>query len=219
MLPKKILVIPSREKLWHEKWNKKRDELNFPHPYRLILTSTPNSGKTNLCKNILLRAKPMFEKIYLFHYDPDCEEYEDVDIIKIDEMLEPKDSRLKQNIKSLLIVEDSQLAKEDIQKLDRLFGYASTHKGLSIIFICQNFFKIPPMVRRMANIFAIWKKSSDFDSLYYIGRKFGLNKDEFMSIMNQCKSRYDFILFDMSGNPDKIRLNGYIPISEYNDRM
>ena len=67
-LPKKILVIPNKDKLgWHERWDSKRDMLNFPHPYRFCISSVPNSGKTNLIKNILLRANPSFKKIYLYH--------------------------------------------------------------------------------------------------------------------------------------------------------
>jgi hypothetical protein len=217
---KKILVIPSKEKDFHEKWYEDRDELNFPHPFRMCLTSTPNSGKTNLCKNILIKSKPIFEKIYLFHYDVDCEEYDDCDVKKLKKIPNPKNKMFQKGVKSLIIIEDCKIVnKSELANLDRLFGYTSTHLGLSIIYICQEFYIIPAVIRRMCNVFAIWKKSSDFESLFYIGRKFGLNKQEFMQIIQQCKSRYDFILFDNSGSPDKIRINGYTPIKEYNDRL
>ena len=71
----------------------------------------------------------------------------------------------------------------------------------------------------MCNIFVIWKRSADFESLYQIGRKFNLSKKEFTEILDHCKSRYDFVIFDQSGNPNPIRLNGYTPIEKYNDRF
>jgi hypothetical protein len=163
---------------------------------------------------------PVFEQIFLFHYDIECDEYDDIEVIKLRKIPNPKDKRFNKEVKSLLIIEDCQIVKRaELSKLDRLFGYTSTHLGVSIIYICQEFYIIPAIIRRMCNVFAIWRKSSDYDSLFYIGRKFNMNKEEFMSLMNLCKSGYDFVLFDNSGNPKKIRLNGYLPIGNYDDRI
>ncbi len=215
-LPNKILIIPSKEKKWHEKWYNNRDYLDFPHPFRIVIASSVNCGKTNLVKNILLRCSPPFKKIYLYHYDIDCEEYDDIDIIKLEKLPNAKSDMFKKNIKSILIIEDCKILKSQLDNLDRLFGYTSTHKGLSIIIISQNFYSLPPIIRRMSNIFAVWKKSSDFESLYAIGRKFNLDKKTFKEILNHCKSNFDFILFDQTPHiPYSIRYNAYTPLTKY----
>lgn len=219
-LPNKIIIIPSKEKKWHEKWFNGRDLLNIPYPYRMLICSVPNSGKTNLVKNILLRANPPFKNIYLYHYDIDCEEYEDIDCVKLKELPTSKDERFNQKDKSLLIIEDTKIKKKEIDNLDRLFGYTSTHRGLSIILISQTFFTLPTNIRRMVNVFCLWRNSADFNSLYIIGKKFALTKEEFMNLISKCKSNFDFIMLDKSNNsPAKIRLNGYEILHDFDNKI
>lgn len=72
-LPKEILPIPCADKAFHEKWKKGRDMLNIPHPFRCVALGPPNSGKSTIVKNLLIRAKPEFEEVYVVHCDPEIQ--------------------------------------------------------------------------------------------------------------------------------------------------
>ena len=68
-LPNKIITIPCADKdTWTEKWYPNRNLLNFPHSWRGFFCGPPSCGKTNLIKNIILRAQPPFEEVIVCHY-------------------------------------------------------------------------------------------------------------------------------------------------------
>ena len=211
---KKIRVFKNKDKEgWYEKWTKNRDLMNFPHPFRAIVSAHPGSGKTNMIKNIILAADPHFKRIFLCHYCPETKEYEDLDIIPLDEIPDPNSAFFDPKHKSLLIIDDQEfkfMPKAMQRRMDRLWGYTSTHRGLSICCATQNFTNLPPVVRRMSNIFFIWKGTTDIEDLKLIGRKLGLNKEQTLSLFNNCKSRFDQICFDQTiDSPAPIRFNGY----------
>ena len=210
----KLIVFKNLDKEgWHESWHEGRDLLNFPFPCRILVSANPNSGKTNMIKNILIKAKPFYKRIYLCHYDLTTKEYDDIDIIKLSSIPNPTEKYFNPKYKSALIIDDMEfkfMNRDQLKRLDRLWGYASTHRGLTLICATQDFYNLPPVIRRMSDVFFIWKGSSDMTSLSSIGRKFGLNKDEFVKIINNCKNKYDQICFDRTSNsPAKYRLNGY----------
>lgn len=66
----KAKVLPhvaNPDKKNFEKWDSERSMLNFPHPYRCLITGNPNSGKTTSVLNILLAANPTFDNIFILH--------------------------------------------------------------------------------------------------------------------------------------------------------
>jgi hypothetical protein len=64
---KQLPHLPNPDKAGHETWSADRSILNFPHPYRCLITGNPNSGKTTSVLNILLKAKPTFDNIFILH--------------------------------------------------------------------------------------------------------------------------------------------------------
>ena len=78
-IPNTIIPIDNPDKLFHERWTNRRNLLNFPHPFRAVMLGPPNVGKTTICKNIILKAKPEFEEIFVIHCDPTyTQEYDDL---------------------------------------------------------------------------------------------------------------------------------------------
>lgn len=58
------------EKKFFEKWDSPaydRALSNFIHPYRMLVTGVPNSGKTTMVLSIIAQAKPTFDEIILVH--------------------------------------------------------------------------------------------------------------------------------------------------------
>lgn len=220
-LPQKLIAIPNADKKFHEQWkdSPNRDMLNFPHPWRAVIFSNPNCGKTTDLKNILIRADPPFQKLYVVHVDGGyTKEYQDVEAKIIDEIPAPNSSILDGEKKTLIILEDLEykfMNRKQLKALDRLFGYVSTHKNVSVALLAQDAFNIPPCVRRMSNIW-ILGKTNDMDSLYMIARKCGMKQDRFKEIFeNRIKGQHDKLWIDNTKkSPYPLRLNGYQVLTE-----
>lgn len=220
-LPKEIIPIPNPDKSpWHESWTKNRNMLNIPHPYRIVIFGPPNSGKTTLAKNILLRAKPPFKRIIIIHCDDEyTKEYNDlgdIDIINI--IPDPKDSEyFDGEDKTLVILDDLEyeyLPKEQKRNLDRLFGFVSTHKNVSVILNSQNPTNVSPCIRRMSNIWILFK-ILDMDLLFLLARKIGMKREAFTEIFRKyIKKKHDSLWIDLSDDsPYPVRVNGYTALS------
>ena len=217
-LPDRILPIPCSDKEgWTETWLKpsNRNLLNIPHPWRGVFTGPPSSGKSTAIKNIIVRSKPKFAEIIVCHLDDKSSEWEDCNPTMIKELPEPTSFDRKK--KKLLILEDLNLAdmsKTDKAKLNRLFGYASSHCNLSIAITCQNSFDLSPSIRRMANLYIVFKQP-DLNSLITLASRTGLKSKHMLYIMSRLlKQPHDSLWIDLGKNsPSPYRINGYDSIT------
>jgi len=219
-LPNRIIALPNPDKEFHESWTKGRNMLDIPHPFRCVCLGPPNVGKTTIVKNLLLRAKPEFEDVVVIHCDGNyTKEYDDLgeDNIEIlGEIPAPEDWEGEK--KTLVVLDDleyKQMNKEQKRNLDRLFGYVSTHKNISIILCSQDAFNVPPIVRRCSNLFVLWR-CPDLDAMATCARKTGMKSEGFNSIFNKLMlDSRDSLWLDMtSGTPYPMRKNGYTIINK-----
>lgn len=220
-LPNKMLLIKSSDKEFHEKWHRNRNMLNFPHPCRYVIFGTPNSGKTLTIKNILLRAEPPYERIMVLHADPEAKEYEDIEAEVVQEI--PHFSDWDGLQKTAFIIDDSEisnLSKEQKINLDRLCGYCSTHKNISVFISTQDLFSIPIIARKCSNVIFAWRVL-DLDQLNTIGRRCGLKKGELLFLFDKLGARqHDSICIDLTtGSPFPFRYNGFTPIDTDGNKL
>jgi hypothetical protein len=214
-LPETILPIKCKDKGFQERWYDGRSLLNLPHSFRAIFAGPPSCGKSNYCKNIIVRCEPPFEQILITHFSPqDTQEWEDVDASMLDHI--PSSHEIPGEGKKLLIIEDldlNSLNKSEMHNLDRLFGYCSSHKSLSIILTCQNPYNVPPCARRTANIFVFFKQP-DITALATLAKRTGMKADDLLEIF--CKyihSAHDSLMIDYTnGTPAPLRINGFTKI-------
>jgi hypothetical protein len=214
-LPCYIIPIPNQDKQFHEVWHRNRDLMDIPHPFRGVLAAKPNSGKTCVIFNIILRVAQTqhpFEQILVVHCDPDeTKEYSAVDCTLVSQIPSPEE--FSGAVKSLIILEDldyQSMGKDQKGNLDRLFGYVSTHKNCSVILTAQNPFSVPASVRRCANFFVLWS-SHDLDALSTLARKSGLKASQLHMIFQTiCHGDRDSLWIDLTlGTPAKLRKNCY----------
>lgn len=212
-LPNKIIPISNADKQWHEHWYKNRNMLNIPHPARVLLLGPPNMGKTTVIKNLIIRQHPPFEEIFVIHCDADyTEEYKDLgeEVHMLSEIPSPEE--WSGACKTLVVVDDLELKnmKQDQRKnLDRLFGYCSTHKNLSVYLTSQDAFNVMPIVRRCSNFFIFWR-SIDLESMAQCARKTGMSTNDFNNIFKTFKEPRDSLWIDMTDGSDyKLRKNGF----------
>lgn len=208
----KLIVMDNPDKTWHERWYKNRNLLNICHPSRICLLARPNSGKTNVIKNLLLRQHPPFEEVFVVHCDPEStQEYDDIDCEMLSHIPEPEE--WDETKKTCVILDDLEYKSMDKQQrrcLDRLFGYVSTHKNCSVYLTSQDPFVVPPIVRRCSSVFILWR-SPDLDSLANLSRKSGLKSHDLKNIFkNLMHEKHDSLWIDLTpGSPAPLRKNGY----------
>jgi hypothetical protein len=223
-LPDVLLALKNADKEFHEKWNKGRNMLNITHPFRAVFLGPPNTGKSTSVKNILLRADPPFEQITVIHCDPPSEEhtgtaeYNDLGEEGVEIRGDiPSPEEWSSDVKHLVIIDDLEvkgLAKEQKRNLDRLFGYVSTHKNISVCLCSQDAFNVPAIVRRCSNLFVMWK-SPDLDSMACVARKSGMTAKEMKHIFDSFTCEKDSLWIDRtSGTPYPLRKNGFIVLKK-----
>jgi hypothetical protein len=215
-LPEKVIVFPNEDKSFHEKWDSKRGMADIPHPFRILLASTPNSGKSNLIKNLVIQSSETnpFMRIILIHpdvnYTKEYTMFDDLNLIKLDHFPPPNSPYFDGQLKTLVIIDDYDIEhtanKEQKHNLDRLFGYVSTHKNLSILIAIQDVYSSPPAVRRMINGIILWKV--DMRSVIDIMNKLGYNAMETKALFSLLETPHDNIFIDKTkDSPYPLRKN------------
>lgn len=212
-LKNEIIAFKNPDKGFHEKPDPKNPS-NFPAPFRMCLCAKPNAGKTNIVKHIVIHQNPPFQRILIYHIDPQTREYDDMDGEFIDEI--PNIEEIDPSVKNLLIIEDinlKSLKKEQKELLDRYMGYVSTHRNLSIIITAQRALCIPPNIRGLSNVICLWK-THDSNLLSQISGRIGLTPDEMKFLFKKyIKSNYDFICIDLTHGTNYSK-NFFTPIND-----
>ena len=210
-----MIPFGNKDKGFHESWYPRRDLLDIPHPFRMVLLAKPNGGKTTLILNIILRiaeGPQPFRRIVIVHCDPDAtREYEDVEHTSLTSI--PGADFFDARVKTLVILEDLNyldMGTEQRGKLERLFGYVSTHKNVSVILTAQDPFRLIPSVRRCANVFVMWN-NHDGDMIKRLARKCGMTPEKLVKLFEEhCQEAHDCIWIDSTaGSPAPIRKNGF----------
>ena len=218
-----LIVFPNADKEWHESWTRDRSWANFPHPYRAVACGPPNSGKTSALYNLVVKADPPFERIVVWHIDPEgSREWSTVDGAEMVGRC-PQVEDFDPERKNLLVIEDVDLGGlrgEEASLVDRLFGYVSTHRNVSVVATSQDPFRLPASLRRSSNVFLLWR-SPDLESMATIGRRIGLKTKDLESIFNALKfGTHDFLCADLTPDaPCRLRKNFFEPILGPGERL
>ena len=226
--PWAIQVAPPNPDKWdHEKAEDKvnDDPLNYLHPFRACVAGKPNSGKTNYALALIARQTPPFERIVVWHSDGEAGEYTHRGVVAEVVRECPPIDTWKAGRKELLVIDDVAISEknrgEQAEIIDRTFGFASTHRGLSIICTAQNMVQqIPINVRRMCNVFAYWSPT-DKDQLpkYARAAQQSLeNMEALINLVDEQRSQHAFIVVDLTSRGAPYKLNGTVPVRLVMDR-
>ena len=219
-LKQELIDIKNTDKAkWTETWTKpaykSQDLANFPHPSRVALIGPPSVGKSFLMKHLLLHQRPMFRELYIIHGDGDCTtEFDDVEPTRMMSEFPPIDF-FDGEVKTLLIIDDvefSSLSKEQEARMNKIFRYGSSHKNITVYVSHQSFFDLPNLVRKLCNVYVLWKPRS-VSELKTIANRVGFTASQLDWIFeNVCAEYRDSVCIDRHINaPSVLRKNLWEP--------
>ena len=161
--------------------------------------------------------KTYHEEVLVIHCDAKyTKEWDDIDCELISEIPAPED--FEGAVKTLVVLDDLEYKGMDkIQKsnLDRLFGFVSTHKNISVALTSQDPFNVPPIVRRCSNLWVLWR-GPDLDAMSVVARKTGMKASVFLKLFDELMpDEIDALWLDLTkASPYPMRKNGFTLITE-----
>jgi len=208
-LGKQIVVIDCPDKKFDEKWFKGRNIGNLPKPYRAVLFGVPNCGKSTYVKNLLLNADPPFDTLTIVGCSDDTTDFKDLEPSIVLDTLPSLDS-FDRSKKNALVIDDWKAKNPaDKARLDRLFGFVSSHCNTTIIMCLQDIFALhSPTIRRMCNVFVLWKNADKRQNLL-VEPRVGLEKGTIDNLMRDLDfGKRDSLMIDLTPHtPAPLRKN------------
>jgi hypothetical protein len=219
-LPNRVVVIKNSEKDsggWMESWSKpkKRSPGHIPHPFRLLALGGVGRGKSNMCKNVFLRHQSSgkkFQKLIIITCSEDSTEWDDCD--PDDVLIEIPDLEIFDGAEKTCVILDDfetmKLSKSQLRKLSTLMRFVSSHRNVSCMLSYQSFFDTPPICRKVANCFMIYKPNSHQER-DCIANRVGVNGDKMKLLFKEhITGTYDHLFVDKTiGTPYPLRKNIY----------
>jgi hypothetical protein len=219
-LPKHNIIIKNADKdvgNWKEDWDhpKNRDISHIPHSFRLCALGAPGKGKTNYLKQLFLRhqsSSKKFKRLVVVTGDLSTKEWDDCEPTMLIDTI-PEIEMFHDSVKTCVIIDDYEFEKcgsREMRKLTTLFRMISTHKSVSVMASYQSFFHTPTICRKTANVFILYKPTSD-NELVTIANRVGIPHDKLKKLFKKhCPKYYDMIMIDLTkDSPYPVRKNIY----------
>lgn len=187
-------------------------------PFRMVVVAPSGSGKTNYVCNLLqlfCKGKGTFDEIKIYCKSKDEPLYrylndETKGAIRIYEGTEnlPQINELDKTKQTLYIFDDLIL---DIKKNPLISEYyiRARKKNCSLIFLSQNFYSIPKIMRVNTRYFTILRLAGQRDlNMILSDLSLGLSKQQLLDIYNYCtKEKMNTLMIDNDSIEGKFRKN------------
>lgn len=214
----KLIIFKNKDKSkFSNEYSKPIDYFKMPPGSRIVISGIPNSGKSLLVRNIILRRN--FKKIFWVASSLSSEEYADVkNVIRYDDYELPEEEDLAhEGFNNLLLFDDinyKRFSKEQMNEIYTIVTHLCSHTGLTCIFVGHQFTSIPIDIRRNASIFVVFKQA-DLVSLQKEILKQSLNKSKGQKFIGLLKNNHDALTIDNTPGLDynqRFRFNHVIPV-------
>ena len=170
---------------------------NFTIPFRAIVVAPSGSGKTSFVANLIKlfsAGKGTFSNICIICRDADEPIYKYLasvsNAIQVKEGLHhlPDLAKADKETSTLVVVDDMQNAKDQSRVLD--YAIRCRKKSISFMYLCQNYYVAPIVLRRNVNYVIILKLSGEKEIkmiLKEVG--LGLSKEQLLNMYNYATNQ------------------------------
>jgi hypothetical protein len=216
----KIISLKNPDKIHNEYYTPGRENLDFPKSFIAVISGRPNCGKTNTIYNLIVKfqsSKKKFKEIHIVHGSEYSNEYDIIDPTSIRPDIPSYLEFENVDEHKLIIIDDydwTAIPSDTLKKVSELVRFGSSHHCISLIFVNQSFFRLPKIIKDMANIFIIYKPI-DLDELNTLGRRVGFKRGELKDLFKKKLPHWrDSLLINLiPSNPySKFYKNLYEPI-------
>ena len=194
------------------------------HPARIGFFAPPSRGKRSAALNLIARADPPFETITIVTHDPKTTEWnllDDMPEFKVMGYRQdglPDPASFNRDKKNLVVADElpwDSMGVAERSKLERMFNWGSTHHSITLYVQAQDVFSVPLSVRRALTAICLWSSPLRQSQALY-SRMLGIKLQPLFDTL--CRSRYDFLYLDFSGDGPPVRKNVFEIIENY-ERM
>lgn len=180
-------------------------------PARIVVSAPSGTGKTNFVMNLIqhfCRGKGTFADIMVLTKDKaePLYEYLETKGVNIQEGLHnlPDLNKFDKDVNHLIVIDDLMLAKNQEQVCE--YFMRCRKRNVTIMYLCQHFYKCPILVRQNSNYFVILKAGNK-KSLNMMLSEFsvGVTKEQLQNMYEYAtKDKFNFLLINCDeGDPLK----------------
>lgn len=207
-----LIIFDCVDKKDQEHWTQSRSFINKPRPYRLALIGPPNSGKSSICKNLILQANPEYSSVFVISNgsSKEWEDFSDLQI-SVDELHDDNAINIFTSDvvgHRIVIIDDVEMVsinKKLRSFFNMLFKHVSSHYNLSIVVSIQEYKMLPIELRANLNIFCLSLNIKDVESISILGKKIGLSYKQFKKLFTDLKNttenkQFSYLVIDNTTN-------------------
>jgi hypothetical protein len=198
---------PQVKKLLTKYWNPNFHETQISLPFRMGIIASSGGGKTQFLLNMLAKMSDTFGFIHVV-YKASEPLYEFLEkriggkyikfYTKLSDLPQPNDIDHKD--KQQLIVFDDQINEKNQEIIkEYCIRGRKIGKSVSICYLAQDFFRIPPIIRRQFNYLILLKLSSMRDlNLILSDFSLGVDKEKLKLLYKDAtKEKFNFLKIDV----------------------
>lgn len=215
--PKKPEIINWYEKIPKKFLPKSHNPYYHLHhiklPFRMLITGSSGSGKTQTLLSLLHNMPKTFEKIIITTKNKDEPLYNWLDekfekeggfeLREIDKDGLPDLDKFDKECNNLLVMDD--LVGEKNQKPMEQFFLRARKKGCSLVYITQSYYAVPRMIRSNLT-YLIIKQVSSMKNLTMILREYdlGIDRQELIDMYKEATAtKSGFLMIDLEADEGK----------------
>tara|TARA_R110002153_G_scaffold61945_1_gene166872 strand:+ start:413 stop:1114 length:702 start_codon:yes stop_codon:yes gene_type:complete len=216
-IPKAMLNTPDNP-------NFKKHKINTP--FKMVIQAYSGGGKTNFLLNLLhlfSSGKGTFASIHIITANKDEPLYnwlaKKSDQIVISEGVEktPNIDDFDKNGNHLIVFDDLVLTKD--QRVIENIYIRGRKQNCSVIYISQNYYKIPPTIRRNLDYLVLLKLSGNRDIKTILSESsLGVSKEQLLGMYQYAtKQKFSPLVIDMVADPENRFRKGLLEIIDPDD--
>lgn len=225
-IPKnKLIIFKNKDKAkFNNEYEKPIDFLKPPAGSRIVISGIPNSGKSLLVRNYIIRRN--FKRFFWIASSASSEEYADIkNVERFDDYELPDEEDLANDgFHNCILFDDinyKRFTKEQMNEIYTIVTHLCSHTGLTAIFVGHQFTSVPIDIRRNASIFIVFKQA-DLVSLQKEILKQSLSKTKGSRFISLLKDNHDALTIDNTPGLDykyRFRFNHVVPVRFYEDEQ